>query len=234
MSGLRPFFPYYGSKWLAARGYPPPMYPTIVEPFAGGAGYACRYPDRRVVLVELDHRVATLWRWLIEAEPEQVLELPDCPPGVTVDDLGLLGPERWLVGFHLNRKQTVPARRRSTWLTQHPRKGWHAGIRKRIATQLPRIRHWQVFEGDYRQASQVVPGPATWFIDPPYEGRAGRAYHKPPLDYGDLSRWSRARDGQVIVCEGAGASWLPFRETWETRGLRGYSREAVYIQYRTE
>ena len=40
---LRPFFCYYGGKWRAAPKYPPPEHDTIVEPFAGAAGYATRY-----------------------------------------------------------------------------------------------------------------------------------------------------------------------------------------------
>jgi site-specific DNA-adenine methylase len=51
VSGLRPFFPYYGSKWRAARAYPPPLHRQIVEPFAGSAGYALRYRSREAVYV---------------------------------------------------------------------------------------------------------------------------------------------------------------------------------------
>jgi hypothetical protein len=31
---LRPFFPYYGSKWSLAKRYPAPRYDRIIEPFA--------------------------------------------------------------------------------------------------------------------------------------------------------------------------------------------------------
>ena len=53
MTSLRPFWAYYGGKWRAAPRYPRPMHDTIIEPFAGAAGYSLRYPDRNVVLVEL-------------------------------------------------------------------------------------------------------------------------------------------------------------------------------------
>jgi hypothetical protein len=203
----------------------------IVEPFAGSAGYALRYPDLEVLLVERDERVAAVWRWLLQVTPDEVLALPDVPPGVTVDDLGLEGPARWFVGFHLNPGQTVPARQRSKWRTVWAHKGWHAGIRKTVADQLRNIRHWRLIQDSYEQASEVVAGPATWFVDPPYEGRAGRAYRGTRLDYDDLARWVEGLRGQVIVCEAAGADWLPFTPIWQTRGIKGRSREAVYVRY---
>ena len=69
---LRPFFCYYGGKWRAAPKYPAPEHDTIVEPFAGAAGYATRYPDRKVVLVERDPVIAGLWRYLTKVSPAEI------------------------------------------------------------------------------------------------------------------------------------------------------------------
>ena len=44
-----PLFKWFGSKWSASKHYPRPLYDTIVEPFAGGAGYAPFVPFRRSV-----------------------------------------------------------------------------------------------------------------------------------------------------------------------------------------
>jgi len=44
---LRPFWRYYGGKWRAAPRYPAPRHDLIIEPFAGAAGYAMRYPDQK-------------------------------------------------------------------------------------------------------------------------------------------------------------------------------------------
>jgi hypothetical protein len=119
---------------MAARAYPPPVYRQIVEPFAGSAGYSLRYPDRDVLLVELRPVVAQLWRWLIAAEPDEVLQLPDVPEGVTVHELGLTGAARALVGYWLNPGQVTPAARRSRFRTAEFRfKGWGETIRRRIA-----------------------------------------------------------------------------------------------------
>lgn len=76
MTGLRPFWRYYGAKWRIAPRYPAPRHRTIVEPFAGAAGYSLRYPDRDVILVEKYHVIAEIWRWLIAATPDEVRAIP--------------------------------------------------------------------------------------------------------------------------------------------------------------
>lgn len=63
-----PFFTFYGGKWRAAPRYPSPIYNTIVEPFAGAAGYAVRYYERDIILIEKDPEIAALWRYLIAAD----------------------------------------------------------------------------------------------------------------------------------------------------------------------
>src|SRR5690348_5384455 len=58
---LMPFFSFYGGKWRAAPKYPAPLYDTIIEPFAGSAGYAVRHYEKRVLLCEKDPVIAALW-----------------------------------------------------------------------------------------------------------------------------------------------------------------------------
>jgi hypothetical protein len=68
---------------------------------------------------------------------------------------------------------------------------------------------------------------ATWFVDPPYNNRAGSYYIENSIDYVALGTWCHERRGQAIVCENEGADWLPFRsfkdvEGWCQRsGLQG-------------
>lgn len=76
---MRPFFCYYGGKWRAAPLYPQPEHGTIVEPFAGAAGYATRYPLNRVVLVEKDPILAGLWKYLTRVTARDIWALPDMP-----------------------------------------------------------------------------------------------------------------------------------------------------------
>ena len=92
-------------------------------------------------------------------------------------------------------------------------------VRSRLAEQVEHIRHWKVIEGDYSAAPAIE---ATWFIDPPYQ-KMGKYYHHSAkkLDFDLLGQWCGERQGQVIVCEGAGADWLPFKPFCTTRSSFG-------------
>lgn len=68
-----PLFKWFGSKWLSAKLLPAPMHSTVVEPFAGGAGYSLRYPKRNVILCEKDKHIFQLWTWLIGSATESFL-----------------------------------------------------------------------------------------------------------------------------------------------------------------
>ncbi len=88
----RPFFGFYGGKWRdTPKHYPPPVHETIVEPFAGSAGYSLRYFDRRVVLCEIDPVIAGIWTFLTRASAAEIRSIPDLDPDQTVDDLARLG-----------------------------------------------------------------------------------------------------------------------------------------------
>lgn len=225
---LRPFFSFYGAKWRTARHYPTPEHETLVEPFAGSAGYAVRYADRKVVLVEDDPHVAGVWRFLLAARPAEILDLPDLEAGQTCSDLVHLPQEaRWLIGFWLNRGSQVPVQRPGKWMREGhwPTSFWGPSIRKRIAAQLELVRHWRLIEGDYSLAPDIR---ATWYVDPPYTD-AGRHYKNGAqrLDFQELARWCRARRGQTIVCEAEGATWLPFRPFIHAKANRNYRHRAV-------
>jgi site-specific DNA-adenine methylase len=213
---LRPFFRYYGGKWRAvSRGlYPHPLHRTIVEPFAGSAGYALHYPHHDVVLVERDPVIAGIWRWLKSATPDEVRSIP------LVDDVADL-PEwvslgaRDLIGFSMNAATSSPRKALSSGarkLRDAGRKlyGWTHELRERVATQVPHIKHWTINEGDYHLLYDTTI--ATWFIDPPYE-HAGKHYRygSDYVNYAQLAVWCQERRGQPIVCESPDATWLPFR-----------------------
>jgi len=232
---LRPFFTYYGGKYRAAPRYPPPLSDTIVEPFAGSAGYSLRWPDRKVILVERDPAVAGTWRYLLSVSAAEVLALPDLEPGQSTDDLPLPQEARWLIGWWLNKGTAGPCKSEGAWMRSgtHQNSYWGPAIRMRIASQLSAIRHWTLIEGDYTEAPDVT---ATHFIDPPYIG-AGKYYRlgSSTIDYPALAEWCRSRRGQVIVCENVGADWLPFRpyidiKASEAKSGGKVSREAIWTR----
>ena len=242
MAELRPFLSYFGSKWRAAKRYPPPRHRMIVEPFAGGAGYSLRYPDHDVVLVDKDPRIVAIWQFLIEAQPRDVLALPLLGLDQTIDDLPPCDPRgrelirAWLQGASGNPKNQFSTYARQAYARSGPDGPvhyWSAACRARIAAQVPRIKHWIVIEGSY---DELPNAPATWFVDPPYNNRAGETYRcgRKGIDYAHLGAWCREREGQVIVCENEGADWLPFAPLYRTTttpkaGTQKRSIEVVWL-----
>lgn len=212
MTRLRPFWRYYGGKYRAAPRYPRPRHGTIVEPFAGSAGYSLHYHHLDVTLVERYAVVAEMWRWLVAVTPAEVRAIPVVEH---VEALPAWVPEgaRALVGFCLNDATTHPCKTLSAGMRQLRAKGrtltgWYEERRELVAVQVTEIRHWKVIEGDYTAAPDIE---ATWFVDPPYANEAGSHYVHNDVDHEAIGAWCRARRGQVIACENAGATWLPFR-----------------------
>jgi hypothetical protein len=235
---LSPFFGYYGGKWRdALKHYPVPEHDTIVEPFAGSAGYALRYADRNVILCEIDPIVCAIWQYLVRVTPSEILAIPDVRPSGSVDDLDACQEAKWLVGFWLNRATASPRRSPSRWMRDRIRPGsfWGNRVRQTIARQLPAIHHWKVFNRNYAECP--TPRRATWFVDPPYEC-AGKHYRfgSEQIDYGALAQWCRSRPGQVIVCENEGAQWLPFRELADVKTTRAQrrSKEVIWMATNSE
>lgn len=230
---LRPFFGFYGGKWRdTPRHYPAPVHETIVEPFAGSAGYSVRYAERRVILGEKDPVIYGVWKYLISVSAQEILAIPDLAPGQSVGDLSIPEEARWLVGLWLNRGAARPRTGPSAWMRDGIRPGsfWGPRVRRTIADQVDLIRHWQVFNCSYEELP--FHRSATWFIDPPYQ-KQGRHYRfgAEGIDFGALATWCRTRRGQVIVCENEGADWLPFVPLNDVKTTRRLSRsvEVVWV-----
>ena len=223
---LRPFIPYYGGKWRdALKHYPRPEFKTIVEPFAGSAGYSLRYPELQIILCELDPVVASVWKYLTKAKPAEIRNIPDIASDGSVDELKVCQEAKWLVGFWLNRAAAGPRKTPSKWMRDRIRPGsfWGKRVRETIASQVEVIRHWKVYNCSYAECPSFRT--ATWFIDPPYQ-RAGKYYRfgSSLIDYVGLAAWCRSRSGQVIVCENEGATWLPFRGLADVKTTRANRR----------
>ena len=233
---IRQFFPYYGAKWRIATRYPEPDHAHIVEPFAGSAGYALRYPSRAVTLIDSDEIVAGTWAYLLAASEAEIRALPLWDGSWdTTDDLRIPQEARWLIGWWLNKGVSSPRKSPSAWMRQgiRPNSMWGEAVRDRIARQVGMIRHWRILHGPHTLADAIEP--ATWFVDPPYE-LAGKHYRhgSSGIDYADLAAWCRSRVGQVIVCEQDGATWLPFDPHVDAKGTEGAGRsgrsaEVVWI-----
>lgn len=228
MRRLAPFFSYYGSKHRSIGRYPRPSFGKIIEPFAGSAAYVTRYFWLNVTLYEVDPGIAGLWRYLIRVGSDEVRSIPLLGPEEVLDDLRCSEEGKLLVSRWLNKGTTHRCETPTSWMRsgKYARQFWGEEIRERVARQVEHIRHWKVVEASYETALDEK---ATWFVDPPYEGRKGRYYRNRVKDFGSLAEWCMGRRGQVIVCE-AGGSWMLFRATGKVRSTKGYSPEAIWTR----
>ena len=232
---LNSFFSFFGSKNGASHRYPPPEHDTIIEPFAGAAGYSCRYWNRNIILVEKDPVVFGVWDWLINvAESGDIEKLP--VEFEHIDELAGLYDQRAidLIGFGLAAGRPAPAKKRSPYFSKEVAlrnsSAWGAKKRALLVEQSKKIKHWKVIHGDYSNAPDIE---ATWFIDPPYQ-TAGKKYkYGNTLDYEALGGWCKTRQGTAFVCEAQDAHWLPFKPhgEWGCLHSRGpaKTKEAIWI-----
>jgi hypothetical protein len=235
---LNRFFTYFGGKNEHAKRYPPPAHDTIIEPFAGAAGYSTKHHRNKVILVEKDPIVASLWRYLLTATAGEIMRLPLITKGQHIDELGLAPGARALVSYWLGVNAQGHTRLSPRALgegggSSNPEWWWSRTVRARLASQVDKIRHWQIIEGTYADAPDVE---ATWFIDPPYEV-AGTAYRcgARDLNFAALGAWCKNRRGQVMVCEQEGAAWLPFRPFYSQKTTVGtFSREVIWTNDRAD
>ena len=216
---LWPFFTYYGGKYRIAPRYPKPLYDSIIEPFAGSAGYSLRYPQKAVFLYDVNPRIVSVWQYLLKVSESEILNLPEL-----FEDLrevkNISQEAKWLIGFWCNKGSCEPRNRPSIWMKSgiRPNSQWGQAIKQRIASQLASIRHWKVLNRGYDDIENIT---ATWFIDPPYSCDAGRLYTYDQIDYVRLKDYCLNRNGQTIVCESDGANWLPFEPFVTAKGLEG-------------
>jgi 16S rRNA G966 N2-methylase RsmD len=201
------------------------MHDWIIEPFAGSACYATRYANRQVALVEHDPEIAALWAYLIAGNADEIAGLPttELREGQNIRELGcsygaaLLIRQWQRVG--MSKCWTV-----SKWCNKDSM--WGNSTRDSVAESVSQIKHWALFAGDYRMLANHT---ATWFIDPPYAGL--NLYGAKNFDFAQCADWCKSRNGQVIVCEQASATWLPFEPFRRVlTGRHGYSAEGIWTK----
>lgn len=213
---IGPLFKWFGSKWQAAPKYPEPKHKGIVEPFAGGAGYSLRYPDRDVLICENNPHLSKLWPWLIgEATESLVREIPiGIPEGTDIRTLGLSDGQSLLVKSWQRTCTVGDCWTVSIWGNKPGQ--WTANTRARVAEEVNAIKHWR-FTKDGLSAMKSIASVdvGTWFIDPMYQYNY-QYRHKVGHDYAALGALVKTLPGQVIVCEavcpktGKIPAWLPF------------------------
>jgi hypothetical protein len=210
-------FYYLGRKGRAAKTYPAPEYPLVIEPFAGSMAYSLHWRPSFAIGIERDEQTADLWHRLVSMTPQEIR-------GHTAPVVGERTTDRWVIqAGQSNWSNDSNYRTVTPWMVQH------FDQQRRLALKhLDYAKRSVLYRcGDYRDAPDVE---ATWFIDPPYEGVI-RGYRYGNPDYDELATWCLSRKGQVIVCEGPGATWLPFQRhgAWTGVPTQG-RREEPFVE----
>jgi site-specific DNA-adenine methylase len=202
---------YYGGKGMLVSKYPKPHLRTIVEPFAGGAAYSLKYYQYNIILTDTNRQTCEIW-WFLQQKNalEWANRIPESvTAGQTIDDMI---DNSWPSGLvYLLRTAANVGRgginKRHNQITKIAEKNWWRNTIGKIRHWSPKIKHWKITNNDYQSLKNIS---ATWFIDPPYIGPAGRRYYDNNLCYNLLRDWCLSRSGQIIVCESNNAKWLPF------------------------
>lgn len=226
---LRPFFTFFGGKWRLALNYQPPKHDLIIEPFAGSAGYSVTYHRHRIVLIEKDPTIASIWEYLISSTPEDIMSLPLLKPGQLIRDLDVPLGAKCLMMYWTGYARHYPGIKLPIRSVNYPSRYWGDQVKSRIASQVNHIKHWVVINSDY---SGVENFESTWFIDPPYVESGHRyKYKSTGIDYEYLAEFSSERRGQVIVCESSRADWLPFDHLITTQNCNNdsFSEGVLYL-----
>jgi hypothetical protein len=212
-------FSYYGSKSKIVDLYPPPKHGKIIEPFAGSARYSLKYFDKDVLLVDKYDVIVRIWKWLQQCSAADILKLPEPKLGEKInrDNFDCIEAS-WLVGFLIQQGVARPGLTASKFSV-----GEMPGQKKRIASQLFKIKHWTIKQGCYMDLENEQ---ATWFVDPPYEV-GGYKYKHCQIDFKKLAEWCKSRDGQTIVCENSQATWLPFTPMVKIQGVNNFNPTEV-------
>lgn len=223
---------FFGSKVRHARKYPHPRYIKVVEPCAGGAGYSLAHLTHEVVLYDIRSSVTRVWQYLIRSKPDEILALPLILPGQHVNQLECSEDGRLLISWALN-VGGVPDTTLKRWYAEggDQMNRWSPKRRFAMAKLCSKVKHWRCEQLDWVGLlnHSLRDGPATYFVDPPYQEARLNRYGTPKLDYVELAKVCRALPGQVIVCEQLGATWLPFRPLYEvTSALFERSTEVVW------
>ena len=198
-------FPYFGSKGRIGHLYPAPTWGRVFEPFCGSARYSLLHRDRDVWINDIDPLIYRIWRYIQQASVSDIKALPVLKAGESLDRYPSLSvEERALVGFVLGYGQVSPRVTCTDWADHKQR---CLLLKRQILENLEYVRDWKITNLHY---ADLPDEDGTWFIDPPYQHAKSRYRYNCVADYDRLAAWCRSRQGQVIVCEGDGADWLPF------------------------
>lgn len=110
-------FSYFGSKYKLASKYGAPRHDTVIEPFAGSAAYSLFWEPKRVILIDKNPVITSIWKYLIGASEAEILALPD--DFLHINDLEIPTGAKALIGFWIGKGKSSPGLTRSKWAREY-------------------------------------------------------------------------------------------------------------------
>jgi site-specific DNA-adenine methylase len=192
-------FYYYGRKERIFNKYPKPKHDTIIEPFAGSAAYSMNYYERDVILVEKDEKIASLWQYLINVTPDEIMSLPMVEKGES------LNSDKF---SYLSDVQTEKNK-------------------IKLSKDVEKVKHWQIIHGDYTSTQDLTA--TWYIDPPYQgNGGQYYRFGNKGFDYESLREWILNRKGQIIVCENTEATWMDFKPLVEIQGQKKKTTEVIF------
>jgi len=218
-------FSYYGGKTNVVKHYPKPINNKIIEPFCGSARYSLEHWENEVLLVDKYPVIVDIWNYLKNCSEKDILSLPILKKGQTLDEFNFdCDAQKNLMGFIIGFGSVRPRNKATMWVEHRPN-GINFSL-KRIASNLHKIRHWEVIQGSFESIENEK---ATWFVDPPYQlGGQHYVHGTSEIDFKKLSDWCKNREGQTIVCENTNADWMDFKPLVSQKGIKGVTTECIW------
>lgn len=221
-------FSYFGSKSKIIGLYPRALYDRVIEPFCGSARYALRFYDRDVWINDKYEVIYTIWKWIQQANKADIRALPKLKKGESLDDCKQLSrPEKLLCGFLITQGAAAPIKTLGGWSARGDSLGRGKAMMLRY---VGRIDHWRITNRSYDEMGNLE---GSWYIDPPYQ-QMGHCYKHNKIDYAALAKWCLSRRGQVMVCEGGSADWLPFKPMRECNRIKRDDTYKELFWYRSD
>jgi site-specific DNA-adenine methylase len=205
---MRTAFSYYGGKGILAKKYPVPIHKRIVEPFAGGAAYSLRYYRHDVVLIELNKKVVDAWNFIKNPDFDQLAKIPvHIDPGTKISDFLPVDPGFEFILRAAANVGTGGQNKKMETVTSIGARHFFNNTVKKIKFWTGRIQHWKIIHGNFDEFRYKE---STYFIDPPYQNKAGRMYKfsSDLIDFERLKKYVASLSGQIIIAENSESKWI--------------------------
>lgn len=205
---------------------PPPNARRIIEPFLGSGAYSLSWlgedPHLKAVGFDADPRVARLWKFLQQVDPELLRELDSwweeakkTTPAPKVEDVQNLFGEGASLYFKIN----VCGVYTGQWSASQGYPQFALPLQKTLEA-LDVAKRVTVSEGDWKTVGEVLEPGDVVFLDPPYLGTRGNYLNEKSFNPSDIQEQVLSWGVPVLVTYGTGAPEIFPELPWELVQVR--------------